>query len=90
MIKPCYKCYELLESLKRPGRFMLPKMYDDNNLDELKNHLQSEEFSIVRGAMSLLANKPEISVYVVTSRQVLDPLQKKGVLEKRNNPVVRS
>ena len=56
--------------------------------DALKKHLQSEEFSVVSGAMSLLANKPDIRVYVVTSQQALDPLHKKVVQGKRNNVFV--
>lgn len=81
----CIAC-DFLKDVSDENRYRLVGKWKGKN--ELKNHLQSEEFSIVRGAMSLLANKPEISVYAVTSQPVLEPLQKRGVEEKRNNLVV--
>ena len=78
----CIEC-DFLKDVRDENRYRLVGKWKGK--DELKNHLQSEEYSVVRGAMSLLAHKPEIRVYVVTSQQTLDLLQKKEVQEKRYN-----
>ena len=78
----CLGC-DFLKDVSDENRYRLVGKW--RGKDALKNYLQSEDFSIVRGAMSLLANKPDIRVYLVTSQKTLDPLQKKAVEEKRNN-----
>jgi quinol monooxygenase YgiN len=69
----CIGC-DFLKDLSDENRYRLVGKW--KRKDDLNTHLQSEEFSVVRGAMSLLEIKPDIGVYDVTSQQVLDPLQK--------------
>ncbi len=78
----CIAC-NFLKDVSDENRYRLVGKWKGK--DELNNHLRSEEFSVVRGAMSLLENKPDMRVYVVSSHQELDHLQKKAVEEKRNN-----
>ena len=78
----CIEC-DLLKDVSEENRYRLVGKWKGK--DELNNHLRSEEFSVVRGAMSILENKPDIRVFLVSSQEGLDPLQKKGVEEKRNN-----
>jgi quinol monooxygenase YgiN len=78
----CIAC-DFLKDVSEENRYRLVGKWKGK--DELNNHLRSEEFSVVRGAMSILENKPDIRVYLVSSQQGLDPLPKKAVEEKRNN-----
>jgi quinol monooxygenase YgiN len=78
----CIEC-DFLKDLSDDKRYRIVGKWKGK--DELKKHLRSEEFSVVRGAMSLLENKPDIRVYVVSSQQEMDNLQKKAVEPKSNN-----
>ena len=76
----CIEC-DFFKDVSNKNRYRLVGKWKGK--DDLNNHLQSEEFSVVRGAMSLLENKPDIRVYGVTSQQVLDPLKKGGRGKKK-------
>ena len=78
----CIEC-DFLKDVSEENRYRLVGKWKGK--DELNNHLRSEEFSVVRGAMSILENKPDIRVYLVSSQKELDPAQKKAVEEKINN-----
>ena len=78
----CIAC-DFLKDVSEENRYRLVGKWKGK--DELNHHLGSEEFSVVLGAMSLLENKPDIRVYLVSSQKGLDPLPKRAVEEKTNN-----
>ena len=53
--------------------------------DDFHNHLSSEDFSVLRGAMSLLQRPPEVNLYVVSSNKGLEVLHKTSDMHKTNN-----
>jgi quinol monooxygenase YgiN len=77
----CIAC-DFLKDLGEENKYRIVGKWKGK--DALNNHLQSEEFRVMRGAMCLLANKLDILFYVVTSQQALNPLQKKPLQEQRN------
>ena len=77
----CIEC-DFLKDVSKENRYRLVGKWKGK--DELNNHLQSEEFSVVRGALSLLHNKPEVSAYVVTSQKGINLLYNAGDKIKSN------
>ena len=53
--------------------------------DDLNNHLQSEEFSVVLGAMSLLQKQAEIRLDVVASTKGIEAILRARDAQKLNN-----
>ena len=53
--------------------------------DDLNNHLQSEGFSVVLGAMSLLQKQAEIRLEVVSSTKGIEAIHKARDRQKSNN-----
>ncbi len=53
--------------------------------DDFRNHLSSEDFSVLRGAMSFLQRPPEVNLYVVSSKKGMEVLQKRSDMHKTNN-----
>ena len=56
-----------------------------SRVDDLKNHLQSEEARVLLGAMSLLQKQPEIRLDVVSTTKGLEALHKTADEQKTNN-----
>ena len=73
MESACVSC-DFLKDLGVENRYRLIGKWEKES--DLQDHLESEEFSILRGAMSLIKNKPEISVYLVSSSKGLETLHK--------------
>ena len=76
-------CCDFLKDVGVENKYRLMGKWKKHN--DLQNYLESEEFSILRGAMILLKNKPKICVHVVSSTKGLDPGHKGLALHKTNN-----
>lgn len=50
---------------------------------DFDHHLQSEEFSVLRGAMSLLRKRPEVHMEVVSSSKGMELLHTTAGVQKR-------
>jgi quinol monooxygenase YgiN len=53
--------------------------------DDLNNHLSSEDFSVLRGAMSLLHSPPEIRVYFLSPKKGMEVINKRSDRQSTNN-----
>ena len=78
----CISC-EFLKDVGFDNRYRFIGKWDKE--DDLKNHLVSEDFSVLRGAMSLLQRPPEVTLYVESSQRGLEALHKRSDRQKTNN-----
>jgi quinol monooxygenase YgiN len=62
MEKGCQRC-DFCRSIEDENRFFLLEEWD--NQENLKNHLKSEHFKIIRGAMNLLQEPYEVMFHTV-------------------------
>ena len=60
--KGCQRC-DFCRSIEDENRFFLLEEWD--NQENLKNHLKSEHFKIIRGAMNLLQEPYEVMFHTV-------------------------
>ena len=82
MESACISC-DFLKDLVVENRYRLIGKWETES--DLHNHMESKEFSILRGAMSLIKNKPEIRVYLIASSKGLDNLHIEDTQQKTNN-----
>ena len=82
MENACISC-DFLKDVGFDNRYSVIGKWEKE--DDLHNHLSSEDFSVLRGAMSLLHNPPDVSLYVVSSNKRLDALNKTSEKHKTNN-----
>jgi quinol monooxygenase YgiN len=78
----CIEC-DFLKDVEGENRYRLVGKWQRE--DDLNSHLQSEEFSVVLGAMSLLQNQAEIRLDVVSSTKGIEAIHKARDAQKRNN-----
>ena len=71
----CITC-ELLKDVSFDNRYRVIGKWEKEY--DLQNHISSEDFSVLRGAMSLLHSPPEINLYVVSAIKELDVLHKRN------------
>jgi len=62
MEKGCQRC-DFCQSIEDENRFFLLEEWD--NQENLKNHMKSEHFKIIRGAMNLLQEPYEVMFHTV-------------------------
>jgi len=73
MEKGCIAC-DVLKDVADENRYRLIEKWKRE--DDLNNHMQSEEVSVLLGAMSILHKQPAIRLDVVSSTKGLDTLRK--------------
>ena len=82
MKSTCLSC-DFLKDLVIENRYRLIGKWEKET--DLKNHLESEEFSVLRGAMSIIKKKPEISLHRVAYTKGLDSLHIEGTHHQKTN-----
>ena len=78
----CLSC-DFLKDLVFDNRYRLVGKWEKE--DDLQNHLSSQDFSVLRGAMILLHSPPKVNLYVVSSEKRMEVLHKRSDRKKTNN-----
>lgn len=78
----CISC-EFLKDVGFDSRYRVIGKWEKK--DDLQNHLSSKDFSVLRGAMSLLQRPPEVNLYVESSKQGIKNLHTISDRQKTNN-----
>jgi quinol monooxygenase YgiN len=83
--KGCMGC-DVLRNVEDENRYRLIGKWKSKN--DCNNHLRSEEFSVLLGAMNLLQKRPEIRFDVVSSTKGIEEIHKARDEQKINNLIM--